>query len=302
MAMNDGFIRMNVTSRPSIESGDNDETAASTCSYCRARLMQPRCTPAAPPIIRAGHSRRHHARRRARRTRVGRRRSRDGFRQTEPAEGAPATHDKRARAGRAPVPRHRHRCDEPDPAGIVSFSVRRDAVLDSEDHIRIVLGPFARRAVGLRLRRQSERRPLRRPRSIPAARATIPTGTASGRPRRRGGRPAGAPRSGFPILTLSFKPGLHEWHFNVQRRIQRLLETDRWASPERQYQVTQTSRAGPAHRVCRTSTSASGLSVRPARDRRRRHAGARRAASKANFNPASTSRSASARTCSRRRR
>ncbi len=34
-------------------------------------------------------------------------------------------------------------CDEPDPSGIVSFSVRRDADLSSEDHIRVVLGPFA---------------------------------------------------------------------------------------------------------------------------------------------------------------
>ena len=37
---------------------------------------------------------------------------------------------------------------------------------------------------------------------------------------------------------------MHEWHFNVQRRIQRRLETDRWAFPARQYQITQTSRAG----------------------------------------------------------
>ena len=46
------------------------------------------------------------------------------------------------------------------------------------------------------------------------------------------------------MLTLAFKPGLTAWHLNVQRRIQRRLETDRWAFPARQYQVTQTSRAG----------------------------------------------------------
>src|SRR5215211_9501000 len=33
-------------------------------------------------------------------------------------------------------------CDEPDPSGIVSYSVRRDAALASEDHVRVVLGPF----------------------------------------------------------------------------------------------------------------------------------------------------------------
>ena len=67
----------------------------------------------------------------------------------------------------------------------------------------------------------------------------------------------------IPFLTLSFKPDLRTWHFNVQRRIQGLLETDRWASAGRQYQVTQTSRAGlltglPAIDLGR------GLSVRPA--------------------------------------
>ena len=33
-------------------------------------------------------------------------------------------------------------CDDPDPGAIVSFSVRRDANLNQEDHVRIVLGPF----------------------------------------------------------------------------------------------------------------------------------------------------------------
>ena len=33
-------------------------------------------------------------------------------------------------------------CEDPAPDRIVSFSVRRDADLDSEDHVRIVLGPF----------------------------------------------------------------------------------------------------------------------------------------------------------------
>src|SRR5688500_5260125 len=33
-------------------------------------------------------------------------------------------------------------CEDPQPDGIVSFSVRRDASLDQEDHIRLVLGPF----------------------------------------------------------------------------------------------------------------------------------------------------------------
>ncbi len=37
----------------------------------------------------------------------------------------------------------------------------------------------------------------------------------------------------IPIQSLSFRKGLHQWGFNVQRRVQRLLETSRWASPMR---------------------------------------------------------------------
>src|SRR4029079_19114891 len=67
----------------------------------------------------------------------------------------------------------------------------------------------------------------------------------------------------IPILTLAFKPGLHEWDFNVQRRIQRRLETDRWSSPVRQYVVTQTSRAGLLTDLPDFDLGV-GLSLRPA--------------------------------------
>ena len=67
----------------------------------------------------------------------------DAFAQTEPTEGAPPTGRTVVRVLAGPkalvigiV------CEDPEPAHIVSFSVRRDAVLDSEDHVRVVLGPF----------------------------------------------------------------------------------------------------------------------------------------------------------------
>src|SRR6185369_15709079 len=47
-----------------------------------------------------------------------------------------------------------------------------------------------------------------------------------------------------PVKSLLFGRGLHEWGFNVQRRIQRLQETDRWASPDRDVKINLTSRAG----------------------------------------------------------
>ena len=168
----------------------------------------------------------------------------DDLRQTDPVEGAaPSAHT------RVQVLADRHAivigivCDERDPADIVSFSVRRDAVLTAEDHVRIVLGPFAdgRSGYVFALNPSGARYDgLINPGGESdnpdwdgiweAATARLPTGWSA--------------EIRIPVLTLAFRPGLHEWHFNVQRRLQRRLEIDRWASPHRQYQITQTSRAG----------------------------------------------------------
>src|SRR5204863_113741 len=153
-------------------------------------------------------------------------------------------------------------CEEPEPASIVSFSVRRDAVLTSEDHVRIVLGPFADGRSGYVFavnptgaRYDAIINPGGESENPDwdgiweAATARLPTGWSA--------------EIRIPVLTLAFKPGLHEWHFNVQRRIQRRLETDRWASPNRQYQVTQTSRAGLLTNLPDFDLGV-GLTVRPA--------------------------------------
>ena len=67
----------------------------------------------------------------------------------------------------------------------------------------------------------------------------------------------------IPTQTLSFKKDLSTWYFNVERRIQRLQETDRWASPKRDWKLTQTSRAGLLTGLPVLSQGR-GLSVRPA--------------------------------------
>lgn len=48
----------------------------------------------------------------------------------------------------------------------------------------------------------------------------------------------------IPVKSLMFREGLSEWGFNVQRRIQRLQETDRWAGAVQDVQVTRVGRAG----------------------------------------------------------
>jgi hypothetical protein len=158
----------------------------------------------------------------------------DRFLQADPAEGAPATartvvrvlaHAKWIVVGIV--------CEDPEPAKIVSFSVRRDAPLTSEDHIRIVFGPFLDGRSGY----------------VFAVNPTgarydglINPGGENDNPDWDGIWEAATSRTAsgwgvelrIPVQTLGFKPGLHEWHSNVQRRIQRRLETDRWAFSARQ--------------------------------------------------------------------
>ncbi len=168
----------------------------------------------------------------------------DNFAQTDPVEGA-------APSGRTSVRVLAGAkalvigivCDDPEPSGIVSFSVRRDAALNSEDHVRVVLGPFRDGRSGYVF-------------------SVNPSGARYDGLINPGGESENADWDGIweaatqrtatgwsteiwiPVHSLNFNPALREWHFNVQRRIQRRLETVRWAFPARQYQVTQTSRAG----------------------------------------------------------
>jgi hypothetical protein len=48
----------------------------------------------------------------------------------------------------------------------------------------------------------------------------------------------------IPVKTLGFKEGLKEWGFNVERKIQRLLEVDRWTGLKRDYRITNLVQAG----------------------------------------------------------
>lgn len=168
----------------------------------------------------------------------------DGFLQTDPFEGAPPTFRTavRALASRTELIIGVV-CYDAQIEKIVSFSVQRDAALNSEDHIRVVLGPFrdGRSGYVFAVNPSGARYD-----------ALINLGAQGENPAWDGIWEAATTKSPdgwsaeirIPIQTVSFKPGLREWHFNVQRQVQRLLETSRWAFPTRQHQVTQTSRAG----------------------------------------------------------
>ena len=185
----------------------------------------------------------------------------DAFIQTEPTEGAPpsARTTVRVLAGSTALVIGIH-CEQA--AGTtVSYSVRRDADLDSEDHVRVVLGPFLDGRSGYVF-------------------AVNPSGARYDGLIEPGGEDDNEDWDGIweaavirdpngwtaeihiPLHTLSFKPGLTTWHFNIERRIQRLLETNRWASAAQQYELTQTSRAGTLTGLPEFSLGR-GISVRP---------------------------------------
>ncbi len=186
-----------------------------------------------------------------------------GFLQTDPSEGEPASAATvvRVLAGSKALVIGIV-CDEPEPARMVSFSVRRDASLNNEDHVRIVLGPFLDGRSGYVF-------------------AVNPSGARYDGVIEPGGERDSSDWDGIweaatardaagwsveiriPIQTLSFKPGLTDWHFNVQRRIQRRQETSRWAFPARQYEITQMSRAGLLTDLPEFDLGL-GLTVRPA--------------------------------------
>ncbi|MEJ7809580.1 MAG: DUF5916 domain-containing protein [Gemmatimonadaceae bacterium] len=135
------------------------------------------------------------------------------------------------------------RADNPPGISPVSYARARDAALGNEDHIRIVLDTyldgrsgyvFAVNAYGARydalVSDQGEGENANWDAVWEATTARAPTGWSA--------------EIRIPIKSLLFRHGLEAWGLNVQRRIQRLQETDRWASPQRNYKVTQTSRAG----------------------------------------------------------
>ncbi len=48
----------------------------------------------------------------------------------------------------------------------------------------------------------------------------------------------------IPVRSLTFRKDLHSWGFNIERRIQRLQETDRWSGARMDYNVAQVIVAG----------------------------------------------------------
>ncbi|MEI6667879.1 MAG: DUF5916 domain-containing protein [Acidobacteriota bacterium] len=152
-------------------------------------------------------------------------------------------------------------CADPDPRGLVSHTKVRDASLAAEDYIKVVLDTsrdgrfgyvFAINPGGARYD------------------ALIDPSTGAENANWDGLWEAGThvDESGWsveiriPVATLNYKKGLRTWNLNVERRIQRLQEVDRWTAIGPDYKVTQTNLAGLLIGLPDFDLGA-GLSVRP---------------------------------------
>ncbi len=154
------------------------------------------------------------------------------------------------------------RADDTEPSRITAFARARDADLTSEDHLKIVLDTyldgrsgyiFAVNPNGARydalVASRGEGENADWDAVWEAATARSSTGWSV--------------EIRIPARSLLFRRGLAQWGLNVQRRVQRLQETDRWASPDRDVKFGNTSRAGLLTDVPPFDLGV-GLAVRPA--------------------------------------
>jgi len=153
-------------------------------------------------------------------------------------------------------------CHDADAAGIVSFSKARDSELEREDHVLVVLdtfqdgrsgyvfavNPSGARVDGLVIVQGEE------------INHNWDTVWEARTARDEHGWSA---EIRIPIKSIVFEKGLTSWGFNVQRRVQRLQETSRWAEASRDYEISQTSHAGLLTDLPSFDLGL-GLSLRPA--------------------------------------
>lgn len=134
-------------------------------------------------------------------------------------------------------------CYDEDPDAIVSFSKARDSELEDEDNLKLIFDTYSDGRNGYIFAIN----PF-------AARydALVSGNGESENPNWDGAWDARTQRDEIswsaeiriPVSTLTFKKGLKSWGFNVERRIQRLLEVDRWTAISRDYMIGQTIHAG----------------------------------------------------------
>jgi len=153
------------------------------------------------------------------------------------------------------------RCLDRTPSGIVATRLGRDDELEEDDHVMVVLDTFGDRRNGFFF--------LVNPRGARGE------GQISNNDERLnydwdGIWDAAARIDGegwtaelaIPFKTLRFKTAQEWWGLNVQRQIERRLETDRWAAPRRDFWISNLAAAGRLEGLA-DARQGRGLDVRP---------------------------------------
>ena len=153
------------------------------------------------------------------------------------------------------------RSDDPEPRRITSFARERDASLGEEDQVRVVLDTYldGRSGYVFMINPDGARFDALITSQGESEDANWDTVWEGASTRTATGWSA---EMRIPAKSLLFKQGLAEWGFNIQRRIQRLQESDRWASPDRDVKINMMSRAGLLTNLPPFELGL-GLSVRP---------------------------------------
>jgi len=151
---------------------------------------------------------------------------------------------------------------DPDPDGIVSVSKQRDPSLRGEDHILLVFDTFRDGRSGYSFGVTPGGARYDALISGPGERQSADWDGIWEAATARGDW-GWSVEIRIPLNTLSFGDGLDTWGFNIQRRVERLQEVSKWASPRRDYAVTQMSRAGDMTGLPEFDLGI-GISVRPA--------------------------------------
>jgi hypothetical protein len=135
------------------------------------------------------------------------------------------------------------RCFDDEPDNIVAFSKARDADLEDEDYMKIILdtygdgrggyifaiNPFAARYDALvSYNGESEN----------------PNWDGAWEARTRIDSKGWSAEIRIPVSTMTYNKSLDSWGFNIERRIQRLLEVNRWSAISMDYTIGQTRHAG----------------------------------------------------------
>jgi uncharacterized protein DUF5916 len=162
-------------------------------------------------------------------------------------------------------------CRDADPRKIVAFSKARDSDLSEEDHLIFVLDPyldgrsgyvFSINAAGARFD------------GLVAARGEEVNSDwdASWEARTHRDSTGWTAEVRIPISNIGFLKGATSWGFNLERRVQRLQEVERWAGVKLDYEIFQTSQAGLLTNLPPFDLGV-GLTVRPSFVERYRKAG-----------------------------